>query len=218
MKNLIYFSLLLTALQCTKEESAPSLDVNKKIPINVEIDSTAAKIEVANENKLTKQDSLKLLNQQIIQNLHRGDTRQLAKYIHPEKGVVFSMHGYIRLQKDKHFNQDEIQKYAMSDIKFTWGEKDGSGEKMILSLKDYIKQWVFQRDFSKSNLYINEFKGSGNTINNLKKTFPGADFTENYVAGSEKYSGLDWNSLRLVFEKFEGKYYLVAVINDSWTI
>lgn len=218
MKHLICILLLLTAVQCTKNENVTPYDVNEKAAINIELDSTEAKKEVINELNLTKQDSLILINKKILQILQSGDSKELATYIHPQKGITFSMYGYVQPQKDKLFNKEEFQKYAVSDIKFTWGEKDGTGDKLILSLNDYLKQWVFKRDFSKSKLFINQFKGSGNTINNLKKIYPGADFTENYIAGSDKHSGMDWNSLRLVFEQFEGKYYLVAVINDSWTV
>ena len=102
--------------------------------------------------------------------------------------------------------------------KFTWGEKDGTGDLLVISLENYLQQWIFKRDFTQSQFYLNEFKGKGNSLNNLKKIYPEADFTENYIPGSEKYSGMDWNALRFVFEKFQDEYYLVAVINDEWTI
>jgi len=32
------------------------------------------------------------------------------------------------------------------------------------------------------------------------------------------YAGMDWKSLRLVFEQYEGRWYLVGIINNQWTI
>ena len=29
---------------------------------------------------------------------------------------------------------------------------------------------------------------------------------------------MDWRTMRLVFEEYQGKYYLVAIVNDQWTI
>jgi hypothetical protein len=57
-----------------------------------------------------------------------------------------------------------------------------------------------------------------NSLNNLKAIYPKGDFTENYIKGSEANAEMDWKSLRLVFEELHGKYFLVAVVNDQWTI
>lgn len=61
------------------------------------------------------------------------------------------------------------------------------------------------------------FIGNGNSINNLKEIYPQPHFTEYYFSGfDQKYNGLDWSSLRLVFKKYQNDYYLVAVIHDQW--
>ena len=103
-------------------------------------------------------------------------------------------------------------------MKFTWGEKDGTGDLLVLSINDYIKQWVFKRDYLNSNYTLNTSEKMGNSINNLYDIYPGASFTENYIPGTAEYSDMNWNTLKLVFEKHQNTYYLVAVINDSWTI
>lgn len=167
--------------------------------------------------KKSKNDQLTVLNTLILKALSQGKFDVLQNTIHPEKGVRFSMYAYVS-DEDKVFTADDFKKYAGSPVKFTWGKTDGEGKNLILSLPEYLRTWVYRRNFADSKLSINTFQGSGNSKNNLKKKYPGADFTENYISGSEKYSGMDWNSLRLVFEKFKGKYYLVGVINDQWTI
>ncbi|MFP3597394.1 hypothetical protein [Chryseobacterium sp. SIMBA_029] len=55
-------------------------------------------------------------------------------------------------------------------------------------------------------------------MNNLKEIYPKKDFTENYIKGTEKNGEMDWKTIRFVFDEFQGKYYLIAVINDQWTI
>jgi hypothetical protein len=61
--------------------------------------------------------------------------------------------------------------------------------------------------------------GKGNSIDNLKETYPQLHFTEYHFKGfDEKYKGLDWTSLRFVYKKYNNAYYLVAVIHDQWTI
>ena len=158
------------------------------------------------------------LSIQIINLLQKGQYDEFIGFIHPEKGMRFSMYAHVDTQKNKVFSREDFQKYINSNIRFTFGEKDGTGEKYVVSLGKYIQEWVLKRDFSKAELLHNTFKGEGNSRNNLKEIYPNSEFTEFYISGTEQYGSMDWNALRLVFEKFEGKYYLVAIINDQWTI
>ncbi len=162
--------------------------------------------------------SIKSVNDRILNILQQKDYWELGSYIHPEKGVRFTMYAYVRPDKDKVFSLADYRRYINTEVKFTFGEKDGSGDLYVATLKTYLDKWVYKRDFATGTYYENTFRGSGNSLNNLKEIYPGLNFTENYIEGSEKYSGMDWNALRLVFEEFNGRYYLVAVINDEWTI
>ena len=77
--------------------------------------------------------------------------------------------------------------------------------------------------YAKLNAYLCKTKrrftqGFGNSLNNLIEIYPSADFVEFYYGGSEKYDGMDWRALRLVFEEYKGKPYLIAIVNDQWTI
>ncbi len=128
------------------------------------------------------------------------------------------MYGFIDPVVAKHFTKEEFVQYANTPVKFTWGTLDGTGEPYIRSIGTYLKEWAYIRNFESGSLHINTFNGSGNSINNLQKQFPAADYTENYILGSEAYSGMDWHALRLVFEQYEGNYFLIAVVNDRWTI
>lgn len=157
------------------------------------------------------------LNKQIIEVLKLKDYKKLSTYIHPEKGVRFSMYSYISDQ-DKMFSKAEFEKYLESETRFTFGTKDGSGASYIIPLFQYIKEWVFNRDFTKANVNYNNFEGKGNTLNNIQQKYPGAITVENYMAGTVAYSYMDWNSLILVFEELGGQFYLVGIANIQWTV
>lgn len=157
------------------------------------------------------------LNSTLLKHLKNGEYPKISKYIHPEKGVRFSMYAHVS-DRDKHFSRAEFEEFVSSPVKFTWGETDGEGRKVVLSLQDYLRTWVFKKDFADSRLSVNTFQGSGNSLNNLEEKYPEADFTENYIPGTKEYSGMDWNTLRFVFEKYGEDYYLVAIINDQWTV
>lgn len=152
--------------------------------------------------------------------LAKKDYNKLISHIHPTAGVRFSMYAYVQPKKDKVFSQAEFKKYLTQPAtKFTWGEYDGSGEPAIMSLPEYLNDWVVKKDgFEQATPIVNAFKGTGNSINNLLSIYPHHQFVEFYHAGSQKHDHMDWRCLRLVFAPHEGKLYLVGVITDQWTI
>ncbi len=216
MKKYFLFPTLLLLVFCSKEsasKTATSVD-----SVSISMDSTKAVSKDSLTLKIPVQTDVKSLNKEILQLLKMKDYEKFANYILPEKGVRFSMYGYVQPKKDKIFTKDDFLKYIGTNIKFTWGEKDGTGDLLQMSLKNYLEKWVFVKDFTQSEFSLNEIKNRGNTINNIKEVYPNSDFTENYLEGTEEYLQMNWNALRLVFEEYEGKLFLVAVINDQWTI
>lgn len=214
MKKIFFSFIILTAIACKKN---PEKFVNDHADSSGRVtDST----KNANRTKATvsKQEILKKLNEAIIQSLKDKNYKSFAEYIHPEKGVRFSMYAFVNPEQDKKFSKTDFEKYQPSKTIFTWGMLDGSGDLYKATINDYLGKWVYSKDFATGQVSLNEFQGSGNSLNNLKKIYPNADFTENFLKGSEANSGMDWKCLRLVFEESQGKYYLVAVINDQWTI
>ena len=143
----------------------------------------------------------------------------IAPLIHPTRGVRFSMYAYVDPQTDKMFSRAQFEQYLKaSRIKFTWGQKDGTGDIYITPLPNYLKVWVDGNKCKAIAPTLNTFQGYGNSLNNLTEIYPNANFVEFYYSGSEQYDGMDWRALRLVFEEYKGKRYLVAIVNDQWTI
>ena len=118
-----------------------------------------------NEAKTTR-DSLKQLNSEILQLFKQKDYGKLAEYIGP-KGVRFSMYAFIDTANDKHFSQSDFVKYANTDVKFTWGKRDGTGEPLVLSIRDYLEKWVFKIFLFQSSTYLGRFTGTWWTINKV---------------------------------------------------
>ncbi|NIF04492.1 hypothetical protein F3J23_03475 [Chryseobacterium sp. Tr-659] len=214
MKKLIISLFVLSAVIACKKE------VQKPVP-NV-IDSMAQSKEknavTTAQNKEAKETTLKQTNDEVLQALKNKDYKTFISLIHPEKGIRFSMYAYVDPKEDKHFSKADFEKYQPTKTLFTWGAHDGSGDPYKATINDYLSQWVFSKDFTASQYSLNKFIGGGNSLNNLPKVYPNNDFTENYIKGTEKYGGMDWKTVRFVFEEFQGKYYLIAVVNDQWTI
>ena len=217
MKKLLYIVTLFSMVFCSKDSKTNS-EISKEDTASViPIDSTKTIKTTTESETLNKEETLKMLNNEILSTLKSKDFEKFSHYIHPQKGIQFSMYAHVNPKLDKRFTKEDFLKYAPSTIKFTWGEKDGTGEPLVLSIRKYLEQWVFRKDFTKGEFYFNTFKGSGNSLNNLKDVYPTQYFTENYIPSSEEYGGMDWNCLRFVFEELDGTFYLVAVVNDQWT-
>lgn len=212
MKKVFISFIMLAAVSCRKNpekfvnDSADSVKKSKILP------------SVDTGQVLKKEENLKKINEAVIQLLHDKNYRRLAGYIHPQKGIRFSMYAFVNPEEDKVFSASDFLRYLPAKTLFTWGEMDGSGDVYKATLSNYLSKWVYSKDFTAAQVSLDEFQGNGNSLNNLKKVYPKADFTENFIKGSEGNPEMDWKCLRLVFEEFQGKYYLVGIINDQWTI
>lgn len=166
--------------------------------------------------------SQRTLTQQALyiqQALANQNYNNIIDEIHPTRGIRFSMYAYIRPEKDKLFSRDEFAQYLQeSKSSFTWGELDGTGELLFKPLPDYLGTWIGGSKFNEAVISINDTKSSGSSINNLHKIYERSNFVEFYYGGSDKYSGFDWQALRLVFDEYQGKRYLVAIVSDRSTV
>lgn len=173
--------------------------------------------EQVKKNGSSEEQILIGLNNEVVSALQKKEYKKLSSYLHPEKGIHFSMYSFVS-DKDKSFSKADFEKYIDSSVRFTFGHKDGSGAIYTVSLKDYLKDWAYKKEFDKAKINYDNFEGKGNSLNNIKEKYPNSVIVENYLAGTVEYSYMDWNSLILVFEKSDGKYYLVSIANNQWTV
>ena len=204
--SLLLLVLTATGCQSNFEPQTPSVNHSSN-PV-----STSTDTEI----------SQKTLMQQafyIQQALASGDYASITDEIHPTRGVRFSMYAYVRPETNKVFSRAQYAQYLQqSNIRFTWGEKDGTGDALITPLPTYLDTWVAAKTFNGTTPSLNQSQARGNMINNIDKIYQNSEVVEFYYKGSDQYSGMDWRAMRLVFEEYQGKRYLVAVINDQWTV
>ncbi len=168
--------------------------------------------------KITTKDSIEALAKKALIALKAKDYQAFASLFHPTEGVRFSPYGFIDPTHKKVLAKDFLEAIDRNWT-LTWGHFDGSGDAIKMKVKPYIEKFIYNADYLHAGQKsFDAFIGQGNTINNLKETYPQLHFTEYYFKGTnEKYKGLDWTSLRFVFKKYNNAYYMVAVIHDQWT-
>ena len=148
------------------------------------------------------------------------DFEGIATLVHPVDGVRLSPYGFVDLESDKVLSPDELVAAAADPTRYLWGHYDGTGEPISLTFSEYYQRFVFDADYATAEQtgYDTQI-GSGNTINNIADVYPGAITVEYHFSGFDPdMQGMDWRSLRLVFSRYTGKWYLVGIVHDEWTI
>lgn len=155
----------------------------------------------------------------VLEYIKNGDYAGLSEVIHPEYGVVFSPYATVNLNSNKCFTAAQVAAFEGDKNKYVWGKYDGKGTPIELTPSEYFKEFVFDRDYTLSRqLGVNTIVKSGNSLENITEVFPNVQFVDFHFPGTEINSGLDWSSLRLGFEEFEGRLMLTVILHSEWTI
>ena len=162
-------------------------------------------------------------SRQVILALKSRNMARLSALVHPRKGLRFSPYHAANLEKggDLVFTRSKVNGLLSSRKRYHWGEEDGSGDPIRLTYPAYHRKFVYDHDYlrAKNITYNAEFLSSGNLVNNLWQTYPSAIIVEyNFPGFEEKYGGMDWNSVWLIFEKDRSEWYLVGIAHGEWTI
>jgi hypothetical protein len=157
---------------------------------------------------------------EVLSAIKAKDMEKLSQAVHPDKGVRFSPYGHVNTETDLLFTQDQVRNLSSDQKIYTWGSYDGSGEPIKLNFEGYYNKFVYDEDFvNATETGYNKVLGTGNTLVNTLEVYPKAIVVEYYFPGFDpQYQGMDWRSLRLVFEKQDTTWYLVGIAHDQWTI
>ena len=136
-----------------------------------------------------------------------------------DPGLRFTPYAYVQ-PSDLVFPTQQIPGLFDDAAVYHWGVYDGSGEPIDLTFAQYYEDFVYDQDYAQAEeVGYNERLGSGNSIENSQAFYPDAFVVEYHFSGFDpQYAGMDWRSLRLVFQQHEGAWYLVGIIHDEWTI
>lgn len=195
---------------------------------NSEINLIAKKNYIENPNLIYAGDILAIpdikheqdistLQKYVISLIRDRNYKELSKFVHPQKGIRFSPYSYVTKQ-DLVFTASKVANFGSDKTKYIWGIFDGSGFDIEYTPAEYFNRFVYNKDFIKlGTVSYNKTQGIGNTFENQFEVYPNSTIVEYYYPGSKKYSGIDWSSLCMVYEKYNGKWYLVGIIHNEWT-
>lgn len=152
--------------------------------------------------------------------LQRQDWTTLAAYVHPERGVTFTPYSTVEPETDLTFTADQIKNLAQDQNIYTWGFEDGRGDPIQMTLTQYFERYVYDRDYTQATeIGIDRIITGGNALENLSEAYLGCRFVDFCFPSADPVNdGLDWSSLKLVFQPEAEHWYLVGIVHGEWTI
>ena len=176
-------------------------------------------LRTQNEKKVlgSESDSLQKKVLKIVSILNRVKYEgidELTKYMHPKKGIVMTWNVLFGGKEDLTFMRSDIKNIENHHFKkIHWGYTYGKGDKVRMSLYDYISKLT----------------KSFNSISKMKKlkTLKGfhcpfgtecRGYEVFWINESSETKEYDWHGLLIIFEKYHEKWYVVGLLRDRWTI
>ncbi|MDR6554358.1 hypothetical protein [Paenibacillus qinlingensis] len=160
--------------------------------------------------------------QEVIATLKEKNISKLAHLVHPKKGVQFSPYSYIDTTSDIQVQGGNLATLWTNPSLTHWGTFDGSGDPIDLTFPNYWAKFVYNANFAAApQISYNSMIGKGNMINNVFSVYPASSYitVEYHFPGFDpQYQGMDWTSLRLVFEYTGSQWYVVAIVHDQHTM
>ncbi|MGE5674382.1 MAG: hypothetical protein ACM3XM_10905 [Mycobacterium leprae] len=177
------------------------------------------------QGPLTPADAQKAIAkraQEAITAIANKDMAKLSAMAHPEQGIRFSPYAHVRAgqNEDLLFTAAQIKGLMQEPKQYTWGVFDGSGAPIQLTFPLYYDRFIYDLKFAEApQISYNQPLGKGNTPDNAAEVYPNAIIVEyHFPQVDPQYQGMDWRSLRLVFQQSGRTWYLVGIIHAQWTI
>jgi len=164
-------------------------------------------------------NSLEKRAEKAIKAIEGKNMEVLADLVHPVKGVRFTPYTFVNGGRNIFFYAKDLPGAMGDNTVHRWGEHDGTGEPIFLTFAQYYEEFVYDHDYANAEEILwNEHMEHGSMIDNASEAYPGSQIVEYHFHGfDEQYDGMDWSSLRLVWEEFDGSWYLVGIIHDQWS-
>ena len=236
MKNSLLFSSILCVviglllggllpMPWDEEPAVPTVNQNIAALPDAPNQSAAASSGITSSpvlEQLNAKDNFPLLNTAcaVCRTLKDQDYVYLSTFAHPEKGVTFTPYSTVNFDTDRCLSAQEIAKLTEDTAVHPWGYLNGREKLIELTNQDYFAQYVFNVDYTQApEIGVDTVMTSGNALENAAQAYPGCRFVDfSFPLLNVDNQGLDWCSLKLVFEPGETTWYLVGIIHSQWTV
>jgi len=207
------------------QPSAPAANVPPVSPTGPVTSSSSADPSLPDQSQpepLDTSDNFTLLNTAFAVDLalRERDYVTLATYVHPDRGVTFTPYSTVDHESDLTFTAAQIRGLAQDLTVYIWGVEDGRGDPIQMTAAQYFDRYVYNKDYAQApEIGVDRIMTSGNALENLTEAYPGCRFVDlSFPSADPVNDGLDWSSLKLVFQPGSDRWHLVGVVHGEWTI
>lgn len=155
---------------------------------------------------------------EILAAIREQNFEELTLHAHPLKGIRFTPYTRVDVDHNLILGREQLKKGNSDKRLYSWGNYDGSGRPIELTIAEYFSEFVYDQDYLATGEAGYDRPIVREEADNSREVYPEAYIVEYHHAGSEAQGGLDWSSLRLVLEEYNGEAYLVGIIHAQWTI
>ena len=196
---------------CAKDES--SLTASKEAAAK----RAATPAEISGDPKT--RDMLDGVWQRAIRAIKDKDATTLSAMTHPVEGIRFGPYGTVQASTDVTLDAEQIANFFKTKNRLTWGTIDGTGEPINMTPSEYYTRFIYNVDYlNPEKISFDAILGRGNAVENTLDVYPDAHTVEFYFSGfNPEYNGMDWQSLRIVFQKHHAAWFIVAIVHNEWT-
>lgn len=220
----LLLGILLPTEWLTQGDQKPPSSANVFAPISPAPASPGAQSANSSQEDvpLTLSDNVPLLNTACSVNLIllKEDYAALSGYVHPELGVTFTPYSTVDRENDLCFTAAQIKGLAQDKTIYTWGIVDGRGDPIRMTMEDYFHRYVYDADYTQAGeIGIDRIITSGNALENISAAYSDCRFVDFCLPSADPVNnGLDWHSLKLVFQPMDDRWFLVGIVHGEWTI
>jgi len=168
-------------------------------------------------------------SENILPLLAKKDFSSLVPFVHPVKGLMIAAQAHIEMDDEypvRTISVTDLPRFLANTKKTIWGSRGVTGKPLEMTAKDFWEKVMFRRTVSSSLKYT--FDTVQTTDMNdkgmkeqLQKRFPGSHFVDYLLPEISSENVLEYEreaSFRLIFEEYQGRWYLVGLMLDQFII
>ena len=167
-----------------------------------------------NHDKKIDQTDIKAVVNSVLESLDEKESvRQIATFIHPEQGVVITEMVRFGSKDDIHFSRVSFLDTLQGKKKLFWGHTYGKGDEIYKTLSEYLDELHREKKKVSKTVLLDSLKGFSEKNGELIK---GVEVY--WINESSKTKEYDYLGMVVILSEYRGKWYIVGLLRDRWTI
>ena len=162
----------------------------------------------------TAQSEMKNVIHSLLDALEQKDpAKDIAALIHPEQGITITEMVRFGSKDDIHFSRTSLMNAMRNNKKLFWGHTYGKGDEIYKTLSVYFSDLHRERSKVTKTVPLDTLKGF---TSKAEESVKGVEVY--WINESSKTKEYDYLGMVVILSEYRGKWYIVGLLRDRWTI